>query len=143
MGGPAFRCPRFVVQQSEPAVNKKRPVNLDLTTIQLPLPAFTSILHRVSGFALFAAIALLLYLLQRSLSSAQGFAEIKVLLSGIGAKFIIWAVLCMLVYHLVAGIKHLLMDSGIGESLEGGRLGAQAVLAITLLLAVILGFWLW
>lgn len=124
-------------------MNKKRPVNLDLTTIQLPLPAFTSILHRISGFALFAAIALLLYLLQRSLSSAQGFAEIKALLGGIGAKFVLWVVLCMLVYHLVAGIKHLLMDIGIGESLEGGRLGAQAVLAITLLLAVILGFWLW
>lgn len=124
-------------------MNKKRPVNLDLTTIQLPLPAFTSILHRASGFFLFVAIALLLYLLQVSLSSEQGFNDIKAILTGVGARFVLWLVLSALLYHLVAGIKHLLMDMGVGESLEGGRLGAQATLIVSLLLAVIMGFWLW
>ncbi|MGK0249469.1 MAG: succinate dehydrogenase / fumarate reductase cytochrome b subunit, partial [Oleispira sp.] len=34
-------------------MNSNRPKNLDLTTIELPLPGWTSILHRISGFALF------------------------------------------------------------------------------------------
>ncbi|RFQ09412.1 succinate dehydrogenase, cytochrome b556 subunit, partial [Pseudomonas sp. ATCC 13867] len=38
-------------------MNSKRPVNLDLRTIQLPITAYTSILHRISGVILFVGIA--------------------------------------------------------------------------------------
>ena len=48
-----------------------------------------------------------------------------------------------LIYHLVAGIRHLIMDLGIGESLEGGVLGARIVLGVAVVLIVIAGAWLW
>jgi succinate dehydrogenase / fumarate reductase cytochrome b subunit len=41
---------------------KKRPKNLDLTTIRLPLPGKVSILHRVSGAGLFLCLPLMLWL---------------------------------------------------------------------------------
>ncbi|EIY2610902.1 succinate dehydrogenase, cytochrome b556 subunit, partial [Pseudomonas aeruginosa] len=53
-------------------MNKKRPVNLDIRTIQLPLTALTSILHRISGIMLFIFLGLILYMLSKSLESEKG-----------------------------------------------------------------------
>ena len=46
-----------------------RPVNLDLGTIQLPVTAYASITHRVTGVLMFFASFLLLWALDRSLAS--------------------------------------------------------------------------
>ena len=120
-----------------------RPVNIDLTTFKYPLPAITSILHRISGVVIFAGIALLLYLLQLSLESAAGFAEVAALLDNMLIKFLSWSVLAALLFHLIAGIKHLLMDMGIGESLAGGVLAAKLTLVFALIAMIAAGFWLW
>lgn len=124
-------------------VNDKRPVNLDLTTIQFPVPALASIAHRIAGVALFVAIPILLWLLDRSLASPESFAETKELLTAPFAKLVIWLILAAVLYHLVAGIKHLIMDMGIGESLEGGRRGAILTFVISAVLIVLAGVWLW
>ena len=63
------------------AVNSKRPVNLDLRTIQLPITAYTSILHRISGVILFVGIAVLLFALDRSLASEDSFEQVKACLT--------------------------------------------------------------
>jgi succinate dehydrogenase / fumarate reductase cytochrome b subunit len=52
-------------------------------------------------------------------------------------------VLAALIYHSVAGIKHLIMDLGIGESLEGGILGAKLVMCISALLILLAGAMIW
>lgn len=124
-------------------MNDKRPRNLDFTTIRLPLPAITSILHRVSGVFIFAGVAVLLWLFSESLTSADGFARVEQWLSQISVKLLIWAVLAGLLYHLIAGIKHLLMDMGIGETLAGGLLGAKLVIAISAFTILLTGVWLW
>ena len=121
----------------------QRPVNLDFTTIRLPITAIASILHRVSGVFLFFAIAVLLYLLDLSLSSEQGFDEATALLDGEFARLVMWAILAGLAYHAVAGIRHLIMDMGIGESFEGGVLGARLVFVSFAVLLVLAGLWLW
>ncbi|WP_286917835.1 succinate dehydrogenase, cytochrome b556 subunit, partial [Pseudomonas sp. UBA6276] len=94
---------------------------LDLRTIKLPVTAYTSILHRISGVILFLGIALMLYALGKSLGSEEGFGEVKAYMTSPLAKFVIWALLSALLYHLVAGVRHLIMDMGIGETLEGGK----------------------
>ncbi|MFX6250200.1 succinate dehydrogenase, cytochrome b556 subunit, partial [Acinetobacter baumannii] len=63
------------------AVNSKRPVNLDLRTIKLPVTAYTSILPRISGVILFLGIAVLLFALDKSLSSEEGFEQVKACLT--------------------------------------------------------------
>ena len=125
-------------------VNDKRPVNLDLTTIKFPVPAIASIIHRITGMGLFFALPILLWMLDRSLASPETFADLKDLLSSQWWAFVVvWGVVAMLTYHLVAGIKHLLMDLGIGETLEGGRKGAFIVLAASAVLILLAGVWLW
>ena len=54
-----------------------RPVNLDIKTIALPVTAYASILHRVTGILLCAGVLVLLWMLQKSLASEVGFAEVQ------------------------------------------------------------------
>jgi len=124
-------------------VNSNRPKNLDLTTIELPLPAKASILHRISGFALFFAVAFMLRALGASLESEQSFNELKEVMNGGLAKFITWGILSALGYHFVAGVKHLLMDIGIGETKESGRTGAIITLIAGVVVIVLAGVWVW
>jgi succinate dehydrogenase / fumarate reductase cytochrome b subunit len=124
-------------------MNSQRPVNLDLRTIKLPITAYTSILHRISGVILFFGIAILLYGLDVSLSSAEGFDQVKACMAHPLAKLIVWGLLSALLYHLVAGIRHLVMDMGVGETLEGGKLGSKIVLVVSLVLILLAGVWIW
>ncbi|MBY5922244.1 succinate dehydrogenase cytochrome b556 subunit [Ferrimonas balearica] len=125
-------------------MNKQRPVYLDLQQIQFPATAIASILHRVSGVILFVSIAVLLWLLATSLGSAQGFASVSEIMNSPIAKFVVWGILTALAYHFCGGIRHLLMDLGHFEgSMESGNNSARAAMAITVVLSVIAGIWLW
>jgi len=124
-------------------VKSQRPVNLDLRTIKLPITAITSILHRISGIILFVGVFFMLLALSKSLGSEEGFADVKATLTSPLAKFIAWGLLSALLYHLVAGVRHLIMDTGVGETLEGGKLGSKIVIAISVVLIVLAGVWIW
>lgn len=120
-----------------------RPINLALLTFKYPLAALVSIAHRISGVLLFVGIAFLLYLLDESLASEQGLDDARLLLHSPLPKLVLLAVVATLIYHLVAGIKHLLLDFHVGDSLEGGRFAAQATIAISAVLILLAGVWLW
>ncbi len=124
-------------------VKDTRPVNLDLTTVKFPLPAIISILHRISGVALFFGIGVVLYLLQLSLESEAGFERVTELFRATPVKLVVWLILTGLLYHLIAGIKHLLMDWGLGESREGAMRGAQVTLILALAAAVLSWGMIW
>ena len=124
-------------------MNDKRPVNLDLSTIKFPVTAIASITHRVTGVAIFLALPILLWMLDRSLASPESFADLKELMTSPLVKLVVWAILAVLLYHLVAGIRHLVMDAGVGESLAGGRRGAKLVFIISVVLILLVGGWIW
>ncbi len=121
----------------------QRPVDLPLHTFAWPLAAIASITHRITGVLLFVGIALLLYLADLALGSQEGFAAAAKLIGEPLPKLILLAVLAALTYHIVAGIKHLLLDFHIGDSLVGGRVGAQLSIVITVVLVALMGVWLW
>lgn len=121
----------------------KRPVNLDIATIKLPLAALASITHRISGVIVFVGTALLLCLFDLSMSGTEGFAEVRAWGQSPLFRFVLWGLLSALAYHMVAGIKHLLLDLGIGETKEGGPLGAKLVIGVSAIIIVLLGVWVW
>lgn len=120
-----------------------RPVNLDIGTIRLPITAYASIMHRMSGVVLVLSAFLLLALLDLSLSGPEGFARAAELLAAPLPKAVAWAVATALIYHALAGIKHLIMDFGIGESMQGGVFGARLVIGLALLGSIAVGVALW
>lgn len=124
-------------------MNDKRPVNLDLSTIKFPVTAIASITHRVTGVAIFLALPILLWMLDRSLASPESFADLKELMTSPLVKLVVWAILAVLLYHLVAGVRHLIMDAGVGETLEGGQRGAKLVFIISVVLILLVGGWIW
>ena len=120
-----------------------RPVNLDLTTIRFPLTAIASILHRISGVGLFVLAPLIIWFWSLSLRDASGFVSVSALIQSTGIKVLLWLFLAALFYHLVAGIKHLLMDWGYGEEIASANRATVVSLTIFVLLIVFAGVWLW
>jgi len=121
-------------------MHDSRPKNLNLFTIRFPLPAIISILHRISGFVLFLLIPILLWGLNSSLTY-DGFTDLQEWSKHYAIIF--WLLFIPLLFHFVAGIRHLLSDMHIGNSLQGGKRSAVLVLIIAALFILLTGIWLW
>ena len=124
-------------------MNKKRPVNLDLGSLKFPPMAIASVLHRISGVVLFILLPGVLFLFGKSMHSEKSFAQMKELLTHPCYKLILWAFGAALIYHVLAGIRHMIMDLGFGEHLCAGRRTAILVIALAVILTIFLGFWIW
>jgi succinate dehydrogenase / fumarate reductase cytochrome b subunit len=121
----------------------ERPVYLSLTQFRWPLAAIASITHRITGVALFAGMAYLIWLLGLALESPAGFDRAAGVLGAPFAKLVLLLVLAALTYHLFAGIKHLVMDFHYWDSLRAGQLSSATVFVLTVLVTLVLGVWLW
>ncbi|MFM2482715.1 succinate dehydrogenase, cytochrome b556 subunit [Celerinatantimonas sp. YJH-8] len=125
-------------------VNKtNRPVNLDLQTMRFPVTAIASILHRVSGVITFFALAVLLSLLARSLSSADGFMAVQQWLDSFVVKFCLWLILSVFIYHVVFGIRHMIMDLGYWEELIPAAISSRIGFVIVIVCAIMVGGLVW
>ena len=122
------------------ALKKKRPLWHDLSLFHLPLPGLVSILHRLSGALLFLLLPGVLYMLDASLSSAEGFARLHALLSQPLAKLILLGLIWAYMHHLCAGIRLLFLDLHIGTHLPVARTTSRIVLALGALLTIALGW---
>lgn len=116
---------------------------MDLGTIDLPVTAYASITHRVTGVLMFFSSFLMLWALDQSLASEASFNAVAAVLSSPLAKLISWGIASVLTYHALAGIKHLIMDAGIGETMRGGVVGARIVFLLAAAAAAIWGALIW
>jgi len=122
---------------------QNRPKFLDLTEIHMPVPAFVSILHRVSGALLFMALPLLLWLFQQSLTSFGAFNELRGFFSNIFVKFIATGLLWGFFHHLCAGLRFLALDIHVGTELETARSSSRVVLVAGIVLTLLSGWQIW
>lgn len=131
------------------SAKKIRPKYLSLPAllfeIRLPVPGWVSILHRISGALLFFPFAAwLLYMLDTSLRSEQGFQYIRnqyleLAPVKLGLLVFIWSY-C---HHFCAGIRYLFLDLDKGVDLKTARLTSWIVIAAGLLLTAWFGAKLW
>ena len=124
-------------------IARQRPKYLDLFRIRLPLPALVSILHRISGTALFVFAGALLYLLQESLRSPESHAHFVALTGHCLVKLFLIGMLWSFLHHFFAGLRFLLLDIHVASDLGATRAMSLAVLVASLLLTAILGVRLW
>ena len=124
---------------AELAIKKKRPKNLDLMSIRLPLPGIVSILHRISGAVIFLLLPVLLWLFQSSLASPETFATFKSVVGNPLVKLILLGLIWLYMHHFCAGIRYLLLDLHKGIDLASARLSSKIVFAVSIALTVIIG----
>jgi succinate dehydrogenase / fumarate reductase cytochrome b subunit len=106
----------------------KRPVFLAVSRIHLPVMAVLSLGHRISGVVMVLFVPLLVWLFGRSLADEHGYAEVLALLHGGAGRICLVLLVWVFAHHLLAGIRYLLIDLGIGVGLRHGRASAWAVL---------------
>jgi succinate dehydrogenase / fumarate reductase, cytochrome b subunit len=137
-------CRSPAMSVNGPPVVKPRPVYLNLVRIRLPLPGIVSILHRISGAALFLfAIPLALFAMQASLESAAGFASMQSIFAHPLCKLVVVGLLWAYLHHFFAGIRFLLVDLHVGDDLAPARQSSVVVLVASLALTLIIAVRLW
>jgi len=103
---------------------QERPVYLDLTKIRLPMSAFSSITHRLSGmYVFFISLPLMLFIINQSTSSKSTYEKLLTDISSLSFfSIFIFISISIFWYHILTGIRHLIMDFfHIGESLSGSH----------------------
>jgi succinate dehydrogenase / fumarate reductase cytochrome b subunit len=123
---------------------KRRPVYLDLARIRQPIPAVTSVLHRISGALLFfVAVPFLLWGVQRTLGSPESFEAFRAFMARPIVKLVTLVLVWAYLHHLFAGLRHLLMDVHIGLDLGPARQSATVATVGAIVVTLILAFRLW
>ncbi|MBX6393112.1 MAG: succinate dehydrogenase, cytochrome b556 subunit [Burkholderiales bacterium] len=120
--------------------NKRRPLWYNLSLFNLPVPGLVSIMHRISGAALFLSLPWLLYLFDASLDSPERYAQAQQQLSHPLAKLVLFGLIWGYAHHFSAGIRHLLLDVHVGIDLHSARGSARAVLGVGVALALLFGW---
>jgi succinate dehydrogenase / fumarate reductase cytochrome b subunit len=119
------------------SVKKTAPKFLNLFVIKLPPSGIVSIAHRISGVLMFVSIPVIAYLFALSLESQQGFRQVQVWLASPPVLVLTIVLVWSFSHHLLAGIRHLLLDIDIGVQRSQARTSAWLVNLGALLLTVL------
>jgi len=124
-------------QTAAPGVVRQLPKFLNLAQIRYPVGAIASILHRVSGVVLALSLPLLASALAESLRSAQGFDFVVQGATRSWYAPLLFIGVWALVHHVFAGVRHLLMDVGVGYRLPRARASAAVSIAAGIVAAAL------
>lgn len=113
------------------------PKFLNLLQIRFPIGAIASIGHRISGVLLALSLPLLALALDHSLRSEAEFAALRDLIPAPWRALLLIIVVWAGAHHLLAGIRHLLMDLGIGSPLAQARASAWSVILAATIIALV------
>jgi succinate dehydrogenase / fumarate reductase, cytochrome b subunit len=103
----------------------------------------TSICNRLAGVALSMGLVLLVYWLLAVAGGPRRFASAARVLSLPVMKLVYAACIVAFCYHLVAGIRHLVWDTGRGLERRQSQRSAWLVVAVSILLMLAVGYCAW
>lgn len=104
----------------------------DIVSYRLPLAGLVSILHRISGVAMFLMLPLAMWMFDASLRSPDSYATAVSVLSAWPFKILALGLFWALAHHLCAGVRHVLMEVFHAVSKDQGRRYAAASMVISL-----------
>jgi len=116
----------------------ERPLSPHVTVYKWAYTMTLSILHRISGIALFAAFIVAVVWLTAAAFGAATYASVMEVLASLDVKALIAIALLALCYHFFNGLRHLAWDLGFGFERTQARRSAVLVVVLTLLAAVAL-----
>jgi succinate dehydrogenase / fumarate reductase, cytochrome b subunit len=121
-----------------------RPLSPHLTVYRMSRYTLaTSILNRCAGVALSLGLLLLVYWLMAVAGGGRQFAHAVRLLSLPGMKLVYAALIVAFCYHLVAGVRHLIWDTGRGLERAQSQRSAWLVVVVSIVLMLVVAYWAW
>lgn len=121
---------------------RPRPLSPHLSVYRFKYTLTTSILNRATGLVLSLTLVPLVLWLSAVASGPQDYARVSAWLQCPGARVPELLLVAALWYHLIAGMRHLMWDTGHGMERAQARRGAWVVGALTLVLTALTAAWL-
>jgi succinate dehydrogenase / fumarate reductase cytochrome b subunit len=120
----------------------ERPLSPHLSVYKFKYTLATSIVNRLSGLVLSLGFVLLVYWLVALAGGARSYAQARAWL-GLGVFKLVYLVLIgAFVYHLLAGLRHLVWDTGRGIDKASSKMSAWWLSALSLIGTILLAYWL-
>jgi succinate dehydrogenase / fumarate reductase, cytochrome b subunit len=122
---------------------RRRPLSPHLTIYRLSrYSLLSSISNRATGMVLSLGQILLAYWLIAAASGARAYTRAATILSSPALKLVYALLLAAFAYHLIAGLRHLVWDTGHALDRAHARRSAAWLLVLSVLLAAGLIAWL-
>ena len=118
-----------------------RPLSPHVWVYKFKYTLLSSIVNRITGLALTAGLLVLVYWLMALASGAEAYAKAVVVLSHPLFKLIFAGLTFTFAFHLVAGIRHLVWDTGRGLEKRQSQRSAWLVGVVSVLLTAGLIAW--
>src|SRR5260370_11468585 len=120
-----------------------RPLSPHLSVYKFKYTLMTSILNRFTGLGLSAGLLLLLWWLRAVASGAHAQARAARVLSLPVTKLLYAGLIIAFCYHLSAGVRHLVWDTGRGLERAQAQRSAWLVVGVSIALALLVGYCAW
>jgi succinate dehydrogenase / fumarate reductase cytochrome b subunit len=112
-----------------------------LSVYKFKYTLLSSIVNRITGLILSAGFLILLYWILAIFRGPEAYARAEMVLSLPVVKVVFAGLLFAFSYHLIAGIRHLIWDTGRGMERSQSQKSAWAVGIISVLLTLALAYW--
>lgn len=122
-----------------PPKARPRPLSPHLQVYKLPLSAWMSIAHRITGVGLSVGLIILTWWLYAAMSGAEAFAQFQSIARHPVGLVMLFGWTLAMAYHMLNGVRHLIWDTGAGLTVAQVRQSGFVIL----LAAVILNAMIW
>ncbi|WP_416356380.1 succinate dehydrogenase, cytochrome b556 subunit [Aureimonas phyllosphaerae] len=119
-------------------IKSARPLSPHLTVYRFRPTMAMSILHRITGGALYVGTALVVWWLIAAASGPDAFSYASAFFGSIIGRLILFGYSWALLHHMAGGIRHLIWDTGAGLGREESTKLAIATLVASLVGTVLL-----
>ncbi|WP_182085998.1 succinate dehydrogenase, cytochrome b556 subunit [Aureimonas sp. ME7] len=119
-------------------IKSARPLSPHLTVYRFRPTMAMSILHRITGCALYVGTALVVWWLVAAASGPDAFSWASAFFNSIVGRLILFGYSWALLHHMAGGIRHLIWDTGAGLGREQSTRFAIATLVASLVGTVLL-----
>jgi succinate dehydrogenase / fumarate reductase cytochrome b subunit len=116
----------------------ERPLSPHLQIYRWPVTMAVSVLHRITGAALYFGVVLLLWWLLAAAISDSAFETAESVFSHWLGELVLFGFSWALIHHMLGGIRHLIWDTGRGLDLRSANQLAWANIGGSIVLTVLL-----
>jgi len=117
---------------------RQRPLSPHLQIYRPMLTTAMSIVHRITGGALYFGMALFVCWLAAAASGPEPFAFVQGILGSWLGLLVLFGFTWALIHHMLGGLRHLVWDTGRGFGLDTIEWLARATIGGSILLTVLL-----